>query len=190
MLSTDLARAMWRQAATVHPEILGWGLGLQLDRVHGVDIAEHGGDIGGFSALFVLIPEADAGFFIVHHGEGGEMRFRVKQALLDALFPPLAVPVVPPANPSEAGRLAEYAGRYLSSIACRSCPDAEVQAFTVTAQSDGSLALWGQRWLPLGGDLFVRDDGVRRIGFARDAGGRIVAVSGGSWRVADRIADP
>mgnify|MGYP006194919223 CR=1 FL=1 len=128
LLSTDLARAMWRQAATVHPEIPGWGLGLQLDRVHGVDIAEHGGDIGGFSALFVLIPEADAGFFIVHHGEGGEMRFRVKQALLDALFPPLAVPVVPPANPSEAGRLAEYAGRYLSSIACRSCPDAEVQA--------------------------------------------------------------
>jgi hypothetical protein len=33
----------------------------------------------------------------------------------------------------------------------------------------------------------VRDDGKRRLGFARDAQGRLSAVSAGSWRVADRI---
>jgi hypothetical protein len=59
--------------------------------------------------------------------------------------------------------------------------------FKLESSPDGTLALWGQRWVPVGGDLFVRDDGKRRLGFARDAQGRVSAVSAGSWRVADRI---
>ena len=38
-----------------------------------------------------------------------------------------------------------------------------------------------------GRDLFVRDDGKRSLAFARDADRRVIAVSAGSWRVADRI---
>jgi CubicO group peptidase (beta-lactamase class C family) len=187
LLSARLAREMRRQQATNHPALPGWSLGFQLDRVDGLDLAEHGGDIGGFSSLFTLIPELGAGFFIVHHGEGGDLRYKVREALLTALRPPRprAVPAPDPARRQE---LLAYAGRYLVSTACRSCPgDADV--FTLTVTEDGALSLWGRRWLPLGGDLFVRQDGRRLLGFARDEAGRIVSVTGGSWRVADRLED-
>lgn len=187
LLSARLTRAMREQQATVHPGVPGWSLGMQMDRVNGRDIAEHGGDIGGFSALFVLIPAEDAGFFIVNHGEGSDLRFKVKEALMDRLYPAKEKPVVPIARGEDAPRLAEYAGRYLSSIACRSCGDLEDSTFEVEAQPDGTLSLWGQRWIPLERDLFIRDDGKRRLGFARGADGRIAAVSAGSWRVADRL---
>jgi hypothetical protein len=59
--------------------------------------------------------------------------------------------------------------------------------FQVEAPGDGSLSLWGQRWLPLGGDAFIRDDGRRLLGFGRSDTGAIAAVSGGSWRVLDRV---
>jgi hypothetical protein len=78
-------------------------------------------------------------------------------------------------------------GEYLSSIACRSCPQDPESVFTLTAKPDGTLSLWGQRWIPTARDLFIRDDGKRLLGFARDAEGRVSAVSAGSWRVADRI---
>jgi CubicO group peptidase (beta-lactamase class C family) len=187
VLSERLTRAMHTQQATVHPGVPGWSLGMQMDCVNGRDIAEHGGDIGGFSALMVLVPEEDVGFFIVSHGEGTNLRFDVKEALLDALYPAKAPPRVPAASAADADRLAEYAGEYLSSFACRSCPQDPDSIFELTAQPDGTLSLWGQRWIPAGRDLFIRDDGKRHLGFARDAQGRVSAVSAGSWRVADRI---
>ena len=185
ILPPALVRAMHEQQATNHPDLPGWSLGFQLDNVNGVAIVEHGGDIAGFSALFALLPEKNEGFFIVNHGEGGDLRFRVKQALLDALYParPASVPATDPKN---APGLAEYAGRYISSISCRTCTLADDQFFTVQAQPDGTLSLWGQAWVPLRRDLFIRDDGKRLLGFARDANNRIVSVTGGSWRVADR----
>jgi len=187
ILSEKLTQAMHAQQATVHAGVPGWSLGLQLDRVNGRNIAEHGGDIGGFSALFVLIPEEDAGFFIVNHGEGSDLRFKLKDALLDQLYPAKQPPVVPPARAADTRRLAEYAGEYFSSIACRSCPRTPESVFRIEAEPDGSLSLWGQRWIPSAPDLFIRDDGRRQLGFARDAAGRLAAVSAGSWRVADRI---
>jgi CubicO group peptidase (beta-lactamase class C family) len=187
ILSENLTQAMHEQQATVHAGVPGWSFGLQMDRVNGRDIAEHGGDIGGFSALFVLIPEEDAGFFIVNHGEGSDLRFKVKDALLDRLYPAKRPPVVPPARDEDAARLAAYTGKYLSSIACRSCPRTPESVFKVDANPDGTLSLWGQRWIPTAPDLFIRDDGRRHLGFARNAAGRLAAVSAGSWRVADRI---
>lgn len=186
ILPPSFIRAMHRQQATVHPDVPGWSLGLQLDRVNNVDLAEHGGDIAGFASLFTLIPELDAGFFIVHHGEGGDLRYRVKQALLDALHP-AAPQAVPEPDPARVPALREYAGRYISSFACRSCPGAADDAFILTANDDGTLSLWDQKWVPLRRDLFIRADGKRLLGFARDRAGRIISVSAGSWRVADRL---
>ena len=187
ILSERMTALMQTQQATVHPAVPGWGLGLQMDRVNGRTVAEHGGDIGGFSSLFVLIPEEGAGFYIVNHGEGSNLRYQVKQALLDALYPAKEQPDVPTPKIADAARLSEYAGNYLSSIACRSCPREPDSIFTVKAKPDGTLSLWGQRWIPVGQDLFIRDDGRTYLGFARDPAGGITAVSGGSWRVADRI---
>ncbi len=187
LLSAELSRAMQSQQATNHPDIPGWGFGMQLDRVNGVRVAEHGGDIAGFASLFALLPDQNAGFFIAHHGEGGDLRFRVKQALIDALYPPKTAPVVPKPDPKGAGALAEYAGSYISTLACRTCPGSEEDAFEVTVDPAGTLGLWGQTWVPLRKDLFIRDDGKRSLGFARNAKGQVVSVTGGSWRVADFI---
>ena len=60
----------------------------------------------------------------------------------------------------------------------------------VEVQSEGSLSLWGKVWIPLERDLFIRDDGKSLLGFARNAEGKITAVSGGSWRVAERMTPP
>jgi CubicO group peptidase (beta-lactamase class C family) len=187
VLSPGLTRAMHVQQATVHPKVPGWSLGMQMDRVNDRDVAEHGGDIGGFAALFALLPGEDAGFFIVHHGEGSDLRFKVKEALIDRLYPPRAAPRVPTPKAGDVPALQEYAGEYLSSFACRSCASADAERFPIEVRADGSLTLWGQTWVPLERDLFVRDDGKRLLGFARDTQGRIVSVSAGAWRVADRI---
>jgi hypothetical protein len=186
LLSRALVGEMLRQQSTNHPALPGWGLGFQLDRLNGTAIAGHGGDIGGFSSLFVLMPEQRSGFFIVHHGEGGNLRFKVEQALVDRLHPAAAPVAVPAPDPKTSEALREYAGRYISTLACRTCRD-EQATFEVTVQPNGTLALWGQTWVSLRRDLFIRDDGKRLLGFTRDEGGRIISVTGGSWRVADRL---
>jgi CubicO group peptidase (beta-lactamase class C family) len=191
ILSPPLMRAMHTQQATIHPAVPGWSLGMQMDRVNGRSVVEHGGDIGGFAALFALVPEEKSGFFIVNHGEGSNLRFEVKEALFDALYPAREMPVVPAPRAADVAALGEYGGKYLSTLACRSCPREEDSLFTIGVEPDGSLSLWGQKWLrlPAERDLFIRDDGERLLGFARDDGGKITAVSGGSWRVADRVSE-
>jgi hypothetical protein len=188
VLSESLARSMRTQHATIHPAIPGWGLAFQLDVENGVEVAEHGGDIGGFSALFTVIPADRAAFFIVNHGEGNNLRFRVKSALLDVLHPQWKTPNVPKPDAAWTPRLREYAGLYRSSLACHTCPDiGPGQNFELSVGAEGVLELWGSEWVPLERDLFVRTDGERLLGFARDSTGRIAIVSGGSWRVADRL---
>jgi len=188
VLSRRSVQDMQRQHATNHPAVPGWGLGFQLDLVNDRRLVEHGGDIAGFAALLVLVPQERSGFFIVHHGEGGDLRFRVRRALLDGLFPATRQRAVPAAKAADAQRLREYAGKYRSSLACFSCGEDEDSMFEVQVGDEGVLELWGTRWLPFGTDLFVSDDARRLLGFSRDARGNITSVTGGSWRVAERSA--
>jgi CubicO group peptidase (beta-lactamase class C family) len=187
VLSTTLATEMMRQQATVHPKVPGWGLGVQLDLFGNRAVAEHGGDIGGFACLLTLVPALGLGFFTVHHGEGGDLRFRVREAVLEAIAPFTAEKPRP--DPAAARRLPDYFGRYRSTLECLSCAgDGSANAFRCApGEAPQTLSLWGQTWIPVGGDLFVRDDGVRRLGFARGADGRVTAVTGGAWRVAAKI---
>ena len=158
---------------------------LVLDRVNGRDVAEHGGDIGGFAGLLVVVPEERLGFFIMHHGEGSSLRFKLRQMLLDQLAPGQAAAPVALAGVD----LAPYAGTYRASFNCHSCADRPpVPEFAVTVEG-GALGLWGDRWLPIARDLFAREDGRAKLAFVRDGAGRVVALSGGSWRVGERIAD-
>lgn len=190
ILSQSLARSMRTQHATIHPAVPGWGYAFQLDVDNGRQLVEHGGDIGGFSSLLTLIPQERSAFFIVNHGEGHDLRFRVKRALLDALYPEPQARVVPKADPGRTPGLQEYQGRYRSSLACHTCRDVDrEQDFELTVRADGVLELWGQEWVPLERDLFVRTDGERLLAFGRNDVGRVAVVSGGSWRVADRLPE-
>ena len=183
ILSPATLRSMMTTQATLHPDVPGWGYGFQLDVVNGRDVAEHGGDIGGFAGLLVVVPEERLGFFIVHHGEGSSLRFAVRQMLLDQLLPGTAVP---PSTLRDV-ILAPYAGSYRASFQCHTCADRPpVPEFDVTVEA-GALQLWGERWVPIGEDLFAREDGRARLAFLRDDRGQVTALTGGSWRVGERI---
>jgi CubicO group peptidase (beta-lactamase class C family) len=177
---------MMAQHSTLHPAVPGWGYGFQLDRANGRRIAEHGGDIGGFASLLSFLPDEGLAIFTVNHGEGSSLRFKVRKAVLDALYP--APPFSPP--PAVTTDLKPYLGLYRASFQCHSCKEpSAVPEFEVTADGAGSLELWGSHWRPVGGDVFVDPDDGRRLAFVRDGDGRVVALSGGAWRVGERVAD-
>ena len=46
----------------------------------------------------------------------------------------------------------------------------------VTAQ-DGTLLIGGKIYVPIGGDIFLRDDGYRRVFFKRNTAGEITSYS-------------
>jgi len=185
VLGRATVRDMAAQHASVHPRVPGWGYGWQRNDANGRNVVEHGGDIGGFASLVTLLPNEGFGLVVVHHLEGSNLRFALKQALLDRFFADRRTP----ARPRPVRRdLRAYAGTYLANNYCRSCPGgaAGAQRFTVTANADGSLGLWGARWREVEPLLFVDESGRRRIGFKRNAAGAVVAVSGGAWRVLER----
>ena len=189
ILSEAAAIDMHRRHATMHPLVPGWTLGFQEDDANGRRIIEHGGDIGGFSALMSLLPDEGVGFYVVHHLESTNLRFDVKRALLDRYFPDRRTVTVPVPRPADAARLAHFAGTYRANNWCHSCADGgpNVQDFDVEANDDGTIGVWGDRWVEVGPLYFVAADGRGRLGFAEDASGRVTALTAGSWRVVERI---
>jgi CubicO group peptidase (beta-lactamase class C family) len=183
LLSPDSLQKMFSTQATLHPEVPGWGYGFQLDNFNGHHIAEHGGDIGGFAGLMSLVPEKQFGFFIVHHGEGSSIRFDVRKALLEKYFPGIAkTPVA-----VKGVDLKPYAGTYRASFTCHTCKEPGGPEFDVSINKDGTLDLWGSRWIPTAEDVFTRDDGRAQLAFIRNKKGKVIALSGGSWRVGERV---
>jgi CubicO group peptidase (beta-lactamase class C family) len=189
ILSDGTTTKMHKQHATMHPLVPGWALGFQLDDSNGRRILEHGGDIGGFSALMTLLPDEGVGIFVVHHLESRNLRFDVRRAILDSYFPDQRQLNVPTPQSKTAGRLTRFAGTYRANNFCHSCSDGgpNVQDFEVKANDDGTISLWDTRWVEVSPLYFVGLDGRRHIGFAEDESGQIVAVTAGAWRVLERV---
>ncbi|MGH7518383.1 MAG: serine hydrolase [Gemmatimonadales bacterium] len=185
VLTRATIRDMAAQHASIHPAIPGWGYGWQQNDANGRRIIEHGGDIGGFASLMTLLPDEQIGIIVVHHLEGSGLRFALKKAVLDRLYPDRRLPVRPGPPTRD---LRTYAGTYLANNYCRSCRGGaeNAQRFTVTAHADGSLGLWDDRWREIGPLLFASEDGRQRIGFMQDSTGTVVAASAGAWRVVER----
>jgi hypothetical protein len=189
ILGDAAATDMHRRHATMHPLLPSWTLGFQEDDANGRRIIEHGGDIGGFSALMTLLPDERVGIFVVHHLESTNLRFDVKRAILDRYFPNTRQVIVPTPQPGDAASLARFTGIYRANNWCHTCADGgpNVQDFEVEANDDGTISVWGNRWVEVSPLYFIGTDGRGRIGFAADASGRIVALTAGSWRVVERI---
>jgi hypothetical protein len=136
-----------------------------------------------------LLPDEDVGIFIIHHLEGTNLRFAVKRAILDRFFPDQRPLVLPTPRADNATRLRRFAGTYRASTFCHTCADGgpNVQEFEVAANNDGTIAVWDTRFVEVQPLYFVSIDGRRRIGFAENASGRIVALTAGSWRVLERV---
>jgi CubicO group peptidase (beta-lactamase class C family) len=189
ILSPRAAELMQQQHATMHPRVPGWAYGFQVGDENGRRVLEHGGDIGGFSSLLVLLPDEGVGFFVAHHLESTNLRFDVKRRILDRYFPDRRPIQTPTPQTDLAGRLRRFAGVYRANAFCHSCRDGgpPVQDFDVRANKDGTIDVWDQRWAPVDSLYFATLDGRRHIGFSEDAGGKITALTAGSWRVLERI---
>lgn len=186
MLSNS--HGMFRQQVTMHPRVPGFGYTFQLSDTNGQRIAEHGGNIGGFHSLLVLLPDHDTAFFLVAHREGADLRSPVRKAILDRWFPNPNPAPPPVAKATDSGR---FAGTYRGNIWCHTCPpDPErVIDVRVTANPDGTLNVWDERWIEVSPRFFRSPDGKRRIGFSEDAKGRITALTSGSWMVLERLQE-
>jgi CubicO group peptidase (beta-lactamase class C family) len=178
---------MMRQHSQIHPEIPGWGYGFQLDRVNGHRIAEHGGDIGGFAGLLSILPDDQLAIYVVNHGEGSSLRFRVRDAVIKALLPATTAPA--PAR--VAVDVKPYLGKYRAAFQCHTCAEAgNSPEFEVGTDGRGNLTLWGSTWVSLGNDLFVdAEDADKRIAFLRNAAGQVTVVGGSAWRVGERVTN-
>jgi CubicO group peptidase (beta-lactamase class C family) len=189
ILSERATGDMQTQHVTMHPLIPGWAYGWQIRDANGQRILEHGGDIGGFSSVVTLLPDARTGFVVVGHREGANLRFAVRDAVLDRYFPRRA-PIVPPKIDSTgAERVSRFAGTYRANIYCHTCPESLrfTQDFRITANRDGTLSGFDGRWVEVS-PLFFRDmTGTRRFGLAADSSGRITALTIGSWQVLEKI---
>jgi CubicO group peptidase (beta-lactamase class C family) len=182
-LRADYASAMKRQHATMHPSLPGVTYAFFEEKLGDLRIIEHGGNMAGFSAQLTLIPSENAGFFIVNHFEGSQLRNNVSSALLEHLYPAARVRHSPPVAPAGfAKRAAAYVGRYVLMTGCVTCEPRSVP-FTLNVKSEGDMLLINNgKWVEVDPLVFVRDDGGGRIVFRTDAAGNVVAMfSGGFW---------
>jgi CubicO group peptidase (beta-lactamase class C family) len=176
---------MMRQQSSIHPDVPGWGYGFQLDRLNGRRIAEHGGDIGGFAGLLSVLPDEGFAIYVVNHGEGSSLRFRVRDAAIKALFPAAPIAAAPPRVAADP---APFLGTYRAAYQCHTCAEpGNAPTFEIKADNAGNLMLWGSTWIPIGGDVFFNAEGGRRIAFLRDASGKVTVVGGSAWRVGERV---
>ena len=184
ILSAHAEREMQRQQITMDPAIPGYAIGFNEDFVGKLRVIEHGGNVAGFSALMVLVPEANAGFFVVNHFEGSGLRDVVKWVVLQRYFPRARerrpVPTPPRADHVHADR---FAGRYIPLTSCFSCqPIRAGSLLTATANPDGTLGFAGGRWVAVDSLRFVHDDGSGSIVFRADSAGTIQYLfAGGFW---------
>jgi CubicO group peptidase (beta-lactamase class C family) len=184
ILSDSALREMHRQQVTMHPSIPGYALGFYEDYVGGLRVLEHGGNVAGFSALMVLVPDEDAGLFIVNHFEGSRLRDDLKWLLLERFFPSARQrrPVPATLPPAEKVQAARFAGRYMPLTSCFSCrPVRASSLMTATANADGTLSVAGGRWIAVDSLRFVSEKGSGYIVFRADSTGAVRELFAGSF---------
>ena len=190
ILSERAARDMHRTHAAGHPRLPGVAYGFFEDEYKGLRILEHGGNMAGFSSLMVLVPERNAGFFMVNHHENSGLRDTVKWALLERYYPPEHPPRVPQPPPGLNARTPLFVGTYRWNVYCRTCgPRPTGQTVRVTSNPDGTLSLNGtdKRWIEVEPLLFVREDGGGKVAFRADRAGKITHLFAGGFWVFERM---
>ncbi|MEN8374002.1 MAG: serine hydrolase domain-containing protein [Gemmatimonadota bacterium] len=173
MLSDASAREMKTLQATGHPRVSGFGYGFYENLWAGQRTIDHGGDMLGFSAYLLMIPEHDAGVFIAHHHEGERLRYDVVSAIMERFYrraPGFEIP-----EPSGASKTnGEFAGTYRWLSSCKTCSGGDPGVtWNITANEDGSLSMIGRRFIQVEPLFFASEDGNLRLGFRRDEAGGI-----------------
>jgi len=192
IMSEGAARDLHAQHASGHPDMPGVAYGFFEDDYQGLRILEHGGNMAGFSSQMVLLPELNAGFFMVNHHENSNLRDTVKWALLNHYYPPKYPPRVPQPPPDFNQRASMFIGTYRWNVYCQTCGSRPIppgQSIKVTANPDGTLSLSSNRkhWIEVKPLLFLRDDGGGKIAFRMDRSGKVTDLFAGGYWVFERV---
>ena len=188
VMSEGAARDMHRQHATGHRQLPGFAYGFYEDDYQGLRIIEHGGNVAGFSSMMVLLPDRNAGFFIVNHHEITNLREIVKWALLERYYPPKQAPTIPRPAPDFNTRAPLFVGSYRWNISCQTCEThLQLPILKVTSNPDGTLSMNNKRWVEVSPLFFVREDGGGKIAFRADSSGKITHLFSGGFWVFERI---
>jgi CubicO group peptidase (beta-lactamase class C family) len=185
IMTKRAALNMHRQHATGHPGMPGVAYGFFEDNYQGLRILEHGGNVAGFSSQMVLLPNRNAGFFMVNHHENSNLRDTVKWAILEHYYSNPAPIKVPVARDEYKARMPMFVGTYRWNVFCHTCPQtATGPMLNVSSNKDGTVTLSNSshRWIEVEPMLFVRDDGKARIAFQSDKSGKVTHMfAGGFW---------
>jgi CubicO group peptidase (beta-lactamase class C family) len=189
ILSEGATRQMQSRQLANHPRLIGMTYGWFENRRGGLAAIEHGGVMDGYSSLVYLAPRENFGIYVAGTIEDSNFPVAVRNAIVahDFHAPQSETPA---AAPSLGTRLTRFAGSYRNDIWCHSCPALTrgflPSATKVTANDDGTITLWGARWMPIEPMLFrlpsgQLDNGETMVAFHEDAQGRITHFFNGAW---------
>ena len=192
IMSDRAARYMQRQHATMHPRLPGFALGFYEDYVGQLRVIEHGGNVAGFSALMVLVPQEQDGFIIMHHREGARLRDDVKYALLARYYAEARRQFPAPVrSPSFKERVSMFAGRYAPTTSCHSCKPRSVPSIIEVKPTADSTAIMaaGNEWIEVEPLLFEQKNGTGYLKFVRGSSGAIQYMFAGGFWSWERLPD-
>lgn len=158
----------------MHPRMPGWTFGMFQTERGGARGVGHSGGIRGFMSGMYLWPEQRTGLFVSDNGYDGGAVQAVYFAFADRYLagPPEKAP--PPA-PGAADRAARMAGTYRSAaLAVRNLERAgsiRRGDLRVAARPDGSLTLFGMRFVEVEPGRYRQADGGETVAFLAGPGG-------------------
>lgn len=178
VLDSATARRMQSPLFTPAPGLASLLHGFYEMNRNGVRVFGHGGDTFWFHSLMALLPEQQVGLFVSFNTDtGGAATGEVFRAFMDQYFP-ADVPALAPSAAAK-DRLAKYAGAYRSVRYSHTTLAKLAAAFStlhVSVTDDGRLKTDAPEvayWVETGAGVFRKEDGLERLAFREDGGGRV-----------------
>jgi CubicO group peptidase (beta-lactamase class C family) len=179
ILQEATVQEMHARHFVMDPRLYGTAYGLWEIPARGQRGLWHGGDWNGYGAVLFLLPEERAGIFAAFNGRSDELKYELMSwfaSQMIATRPPRAAPT--PA--SERTDLELLSGTYRFTRYARSSMAAlptilsgQAPEERVVRNGDGTLTIFGQRWVEVEQLFFRRADGNGpSLIFIRDAAGR------------------
>lgn len=188
LFTSKMAKEVLAPQFRPHPEFMGKTHGLEESRLWGmapdayaIRTVGHGGDMLGVKTFMIVVPSLKLGIFVAANrnreaGGGPVSLWRpIINALLEHYGLEKGVKAFPVPQEPEQVDLREYVGNYYFGVFCHSCTAEEfdqgaweasyLRQITIT---NGMLALGDDLYVPMGNDVFVRNDGYEKIYFGRD----------------------